>query len=97
VTCGGSGHSDAQSTAAIFLSTGKLGPVFAASPARGSKALETHAMRPFKRGSATAKAEWDSGRPMWLDDGSEAARPTQAGTLQDLPGAAARQGSFGLA
>jgi hypothetical protein len=72
-------------------------PVFAADAARGGKALETQAMPPFWPAAAAAQAAWDSGRPLWLDEGSEAARPTQAGTLQDLPGAAARQGSFGLA
>jgi hypothetical protein len=39
----------------FFLSTGKLGPVFATDRARRAKALETHAMRPFKRTVAAAQ------------------------------------------
>jgi hypothetical protein len=39
----------------FFLSTGKLEPVFAAGRAHRAKALETQAMRPFKRAAAAAQ------------------------------------------
>jgi hypothetical protein len=57
LACRRSGDCDAQSTAAIFFIHREARPVFAGDRARGGKALESHAMRPFKRGAAAAKAE----------------------------------------